>query len=145
MYSQVLGLQVAGAIFALIAMLQLVRLVSRFDVAIAGRIVPLWANAIALVIAGALSFWMIKLSLAGWAKNEGGRGSYRAECLASTVQQELRPPDGVQFFNRDQNPGWPGAPWLAAAFCWASSALMSSVCRAPSSASMRYRKPFGTI
>jgi hypothetical protein len=63
MYSQILGLQVAGAFFGLISLLQLLRLATRFDVSIAGRSLPLWASAIAFVVAGGLSCWTIWLSL----------------------------------------------------------------------------------
>jgi hypothetical protein len=58
MYSEVVGLRTAAVIFGLVCLLQLVRLVTGFDVMVAGHAVPLWPNAIAFVIAGCLSGWM---------------------------------------------------------------------------------------
>jgi hypothetical protein len=45
-------------IFGVVCLVQLVRLVTGFDVAIAGHMIPLWPNAIAFVVAGCLSVWM---------------------------------------------------------------------------------------
>jgi hypothetical protein len=65
MSSQTIGLRVASVVFSLIALAQLLRLVTRVEVLVAGHPVPLWANAVALVVAGALSFWMWRLSYRG--------------------------------------------------------------------------------
>jgi len=46
---------VAAAIFALIALLQLIRIVMAWPVALNGVDVPLWASWIAVTVAGALS------------------------------------------------------------------------------------------
>jgi hypothetical protein len=62
MNSHVLGLQVAGAIFGLVALMQLLRLLTGVEVLVASHSIPLWPNAIAFVIAAGLSFWMFKLS-----------------------------------------------------------------------------------
>jgi hypothetical protein len=62
MKSQVLGLRVAGAIFALFCLGHLLRLVTRADVLIAGHEMPLWVNMVGLLIAGGLSLWMWRLS-----------------------------------------------------------------------------------
>jgi hypothetical protein len=62
MNSQVLGLQVAGAIFSLVALMQLLRLATGVEVLVDGHSIPLWPNAIAFVVAAVLSFWMFKLS-----------------------------------------------------------------------------------
>jgi hypothetical protein len=62
MNSQVLGLQVAGAIFALVGLMQLLRLLTGVEVLVASHAIPLWPNAVALVIAAGLSYWMFKLS-----------------------------------------------------------------------------------
>jgi hypothetical protein len=62
MDSQVLGLKVAGAIFGLVALMQLLRLLTGVEVEVAGHSIPLWPNAIAFVIAAGLSFWMFKLA-----------------------------------------------------------------------------------
>lgn len=48
----------AGIVFAIVAIIHILRLVYKFEVKIAGKIIPLWANWIGLVIAGALSVWM---------------------------------------------------------------------------------------
>jgi hypothetical protein len=65
MNSQSVGLRVAAAIFGVIALLQLARLVTRFEVTFGGHVVPYWPNAIALVIAASLSVWMWRLSSRG--------------------------------------------------------------------------------
>jgi hypothetical protein len=62
MNSQVLGLQVAGAVFGLVGLMQLLRLLTGVEVFVAGHSIPLWPNAVALVVAAVLSFWMFKLS-----------------------------------------------------------------------------------
>ena len=65
MNSRTVGLQVAAVIFGLVSLVQLLRLLTRVEVLVAGHPVPLWPNAVALVIAGGLSAWMIKLSRSG--------------------------------------------------------------------------------
>ena len=65
MNSSTVGLRVAAAIFAAVALVQLARLVTRFDVMIGGHVVPLWPNAVALLIAASLSVWMWRLSSRG--------------------------------------------------------------------------------
>jgi hypothetical protein len=62
MRSQTLGLRVAGAIFALVCLGHLLRVLTRADVIIAGHQVPLWETMVAVVVAGALSGWMWRLS-----------------------------------------------------------------------------------
>jgi hypothetical protein len=62
MNSRTTGLLVAGAIFGLVSLLQLVRLLTGVDVVVAGHTIPLWPNAIAFVVAATLSFWMLRLS-----------------------------------------------------------------------------------
>lgn len=62
MKSQILGLQVAGAIFGLMALAQLARLVIRPEVVVAGHHLPLWPSMLAVVILGGLSAWMWKLA-----------------------------------------------------------------------------------
>ncbi|UZR29018.1 hypothetical protein [Methylococcus mesophilus] len=56
------GLRVASAVFALIAFAQLMRLVIRPEILIAGRQMPIWPSVLATVILGGLSFWLWKLS-----------------------------------------------------------------------------------
>ena len=65
MNSQTVGLRVAGIIFGLVAVAQLLRLVTQVEVLVAGHAVPLWPNAVALVIAGGLSVWLWRLSYRG--------------------------------------------------------------------------------
>ena len=62
MNSQTVGLRVAGTIFGLMCLAQLLRIVTRFEVLVAGHQMPLWPSAFGLVIAGGLSLWMWKLS-----------------------------------------------------------------------------------
>ncbi len=58
----VLGLRVAAAIFGLVCLAQLLRLITRAEVIVAGNHLPLWGSAVAVVISGAMSFWLWKLS-----------------------------------------------------------------------------------
>ena len=60
--SQAGGLRVAAVVFALVCLMQLVRLLTGFEVNVAGHEVPLWPNAIAFLIAGGLSVWLWALS-----------------------------------------------------------------------------------
>lgn len=62
MKSQILGLQVAGTLFGLMALAQLTRLVIQLEVFVAGYRMPLWPSAIAAVVLGGLSLWMWKLA-----------------------------------------------------------------------------------
>jgi hypothetical protein len=62
MNSRILGLRVAGTIFGLMCIAQLLRLISQAEVVVAGHQLPLWASTIAVVILGGLSLWLLKLS-----------------------------------------------------------------------------------
>jgi hypothetical protein len=62
MKSQIFGLRVAGTVFALVCLGHLLRIITQVDVLIAGRLIPVWLNAAGVVIAGALSLWMWRLS-----------------------------------------------------------------------------------
>ena len=62
MHSQILGLRVAGLIFGLMCLAQLLRLLINPRVLVAGYQVPLWPSGLALVILGGMSIWMWKLS-----------------------------------------------------------------------------------
>jgi len=55
-----MALKVAGAVFLLVALLHLARLVFKFSILVGHHPVPLWANAIGFVIALGLSVWMFK-------------------------------------------------------------------------------------
>jgi hypothetical protein len=48
----------AGVIFAIVALLHLARLITKFEVTFAKKTVPLWVNVIGLLVAGFLAFWM---------------------------------------------------------------------------------------
>jgi hypothetical protein len=53
-----LALMAAGVIFILVSLLHLVRLITKFEVTVAKKPIPLWANIIGLLAAGFLAFWM---------------------------------------------------------------------------------------
>ena len=48
----------ANVVFGLMAFAQMVRLVIRPEVLVAGYTMPLWPSVLALIILGGLSFWM---------------------------------------------------------------------------------------
>jgi len=62
MKSRILGLRVAGTIFAVVCIGHVLRLLTRIDVVFGGRHLPLWMNAVGAIVTGALSVWMWKLS-----------------------------------------------------------------------------------
>ncbi|HEV2842834.1 MAG TPA: hypothetical protein VGW39_16050 [Chthoniobacterales bacterium] len=62
MNSQILGLKVAGVVFRVLCLAQLLRLLLRPEVLVAGNQVPLWPSALAVAILGGLSLWMWKLA-----------------------------------------------------------------------------------
>ena len=62
MKSQILGLRVAGTVFALVCLGHLLRIITQADVIIAGCQIPIWVNVVGVLIAGSLSLWMWRLS-----------------------------------------------------------------------------------
>ena len=52
------ALATAGIVFALVAVMHLVRLYFQFPIYFGTTLVPLWVNVVGLVISAALSFWM---------------------------------------------------------------------------------------
>ena len=62
MNSQILGLRVASAVFGLMSLAQLLRLVIQPEVLVNGHRMPLWPSALAVVILSGLSLWLWKLS-----------------------------------------------------------------------------------
>ena len=62
MNSRTLGLRVAGVVFGLVAVAQLLRLATRVEVLVADHPVPLWPSAVAALFTGGLCFWMFRLS-----------------------------------------------------------------------------------
>jgi hypothetical protein len=53
-----IALIAAGVVFVLVAILHLVRLITKFEVTVAKKVIPLWVNVIGLLVAGFLAFWM---------------------------------------------------------------------------------------
>ena len=62
MNTQFLGLRVAGTVFGLMCLAQLMRLVIRPEVLVAGHVVPLWPSVLASVLLGGLSGWTWRLA-----------------------------------------------------------------------------------
>jgi hypothetical protein len=65
MNSQVIGLRVAGTVFGLMSLAQLLRLIFRPEVLVAGQPMPLWPSVVAVVVLGGLSAWMWSLARTG--------------------------------------------------------------------------------
>jgi hypothetical protein len=53
---------ISGLFFTLLACLQLLRLVLRWPVTIAGLEVPLWLSGVAVLIVGGLAIWAFRVS-----------------------------------------------------------------------------------
>lgn len=62
MKSQIIGLRVAGTVFGLMSLAQLLRLLLRPEIRVAGHELPLWPSVLALVILGGFSLWLWKLA-----------------------------------------------------------------------------------
>ena len=62
MNSPRVALRVAGIIFTLMALVHVWRLVTRFQIVIGQREIPLSVSAVGLIVAGALGIWMLMLS-----------------------------------------------------------------------------------
>ncbi len=54
-------LQISGAVFGLIALLHIIRLLLNWPAQVAGWTVPLWISWIAILVSGALSVWAFRL------------------------------------------------------------------------------------
>jgi hypothetical protein len=52
---------VSGVFLTLLACVQLIRLVLRWSVIVAGVVIPLWASAVAALIAGCLAIWAFRV------------------------------------------------------------------------------------
>jgi hypothetical protein len=65
MYSAKTGLCVASVVFAIVSLLQLIRVFLGAEVAVNGHLVPIWASFIAFLVTGFLSIWMGRLSYLG--------------------------------------------------------------------------------
>ena len=64
MHSQIIGLRVAGIIFGLLALAQLLRLVLQPPIVIAGHPMPLWPSVVAFLVLGRLCLWLLTLARA---------------------------------------------------------------------------------
>ena len=62
MNSRITGLRVAGIVFGLMTLAQVMRLVIRPEIFVAGHAMPLWPSVLAVVILGGLSLWMWNLA-----------------------------------------------------------------------------------
>ena len=62
MKTQVRGLRVAATVFGLMSLMQLIRLLLRPEIFVAGRPLPLLVSMIAFPVLAALSVWFWKLS-----------------------------------------------------------------------------------
>ena len=48
----------AGVVFVLVSLLHLTRLITKFELTVARKPIPLWFNVIGFIISGFLAFWM---------------------------------------------------------------------------------------
>ena len=62
MKSQIVGLRVASVLFGLMTLAQVMRLVIRPEIRVAGCLLPLWPSVLAVMIFGCLCLWLWKLS-----------------------------------------------------------------------------------
>jgi hypothetical protein len=62
MNSRILAMRIASAVFALVCLAQLLRLVIQVEVVAGGHRIPFWPSAVFLAITGSLSLWLWKLS-----------------------------------------------------------------------------------
>jgi len=58
-------LQISGALFGLIALAHLFRIIRHWPIDLAGYTVPLWASWLGFLITGGLSIWALRLMRAG--------------------------------------------------------------------------------
>ena len=64
MNSQTMGLRVAGSLFGLMSVVQLLRLILQPVVMVAGHTLPLWPSILAFLILASLCFWLLNLARA---------------------------------------------------------------------------------
>lgn len=64
MNSQIMGLRVAGIVFGLLALAQLLRLIIQPMVLVAGHMLPLWPSILAFLLLASLCFWLLNLARA---------------------------------------------------------------------------------
>jgi len=58
MNSPTVGLRVASILFAVMCVAQVMRLVMRPEVLVAGHALPLWPSMLAVIVLGAMSVWL---------------------------------------------------------------------------------------
>jgi hypothetical protein len=56
------ALRTAGAIFAIIALLHMMRLITGLEIIVAGKTVPMWPSIGGLIFAALLAIWMFVAS-----------------------------------------------------------------------------------
>ena len=61
MKSKHIALRVAGTVFAIVCLAQLLRVVLRVSVVIGGQDIPVWMSGVAVLISGVLSIWLWRL------------------------------------------------------------------------------------
>jgi len=54
-------MQISGALFGIIALAHLLRLMRHWPIDLAGYMVPLWVSWLGLLLAGVLSIWALRL------------------------------------------------------------------------------------
>lgn len=59
---QTFGFRVAGKIFGIMSLVQLIRFVTKLEILVTGYQVPLWLSALAFIVLAALGLWMLRLS-----------------------------------------------------------------------------------
>jgi hypothetical protein len=62
MNSQIRALRIASAIFALFALAHLWRFITKTEVVVSGRTLPMWPSVLFAIIALGLSLWMWRLT-----------------------------------------------------------------------------------
>jgi hypothetical protein len=68
MKSQVVGLRVSSAIFGLVCIVHLVRLLAGFDITVGSHHIGPVTSLVAIVVTGALSIWLGRLACGGCAE-----------------------------------------------------------------------------
>ena len=62
MNSQIMGLRVAGIVFGLMALAQLLRLIIQPVVLVSGHLMPLWPSFLAVLLLGGLCLWLLGMT-----------------------------------------------------------------------------------
>ena len=55
-----LRLKVSGLVFSIVAILHLIRFIKKWEVVVAGTVIPVNASLTGFIVAGLLAFWMLK-------------------------------------------------------------------------------------